>query len=111
MRAAVVFSRLVPFLIAFRRDRRRWIVVGGPARRTRADHEARADRLVRTIAELGPTFIKLAQVFGARADILPEPYLSAVGTLTDSVPPLPPGVAEQVVAEALGRPFPTVVTR
>ena len=36
MRAAVVFSRLVPFLIAFRRDRRRWIVVGGPARRTRA---------------------------------------------------------------------------
>lgn len=104
MRAVVVFSRLVPFLIAFRRDRRRWIVVGSPARRTRADHEARADRLVRTIAELGPTFIKLAQVFGARADILPEPYLSAVGTLTDSVPPLPPGAAEQVVAEELGRP-------
>ena len=42
-------------------------------------------------------------MFAARADILPEPYLSAIGTLTDQVPPLPPGVAERVVREELGR--------
>ena len=104
MRALRVFIALFPFMLAFWRDRRRWIVAGGPARRTHADHERRARRLVATLAGLGPTFIKLAQVFSARADILPEPYLAAVGTLTDSVPPLPPGVAERVVAEELGRP-------
>ncbi len=104
MRALRVFGALFPFMMAFWRDRRRWIVAGGPARRTRADHELRAKRLVATLAGLGPTFIKLAQVFSARADILPEPYLAAVGTLTDSVPPLPPGVAERVIAEELGRP-------
>jgi predicted unusual protein kinase regulating ubiquinone biosynthesis (AarF/ABC1/UbiB family) len=104
MRALRVFVALFPFMMAFWRDRRRWIVAGGPARRTHADHERRARRLVATLAGLGPTFIKLAQVFSARADILPEPYLAAVGTLTDSVPPLPPGVAEQVIAEELGRP-------
>ena len=42
-----------------------------------------------TIASLGPTFIKLAQVFSARADIIAEPYLSAIGTLQDQVPPVP----------------------
>jgi predicted unusual protein kinase regulating ubiquinone biosynthesis (AarF/ABC1/UbiB family) len=58
-------------------------------------------RLTRTLADLGPAFIKLAQVFAARADIVPEPYLSALGTLTDQVPPLPPGVAEQVIRSEL----------
>ena len=103
MRALVIFARLVPFFIAFARDRRRFLLFGRGARRTAADHQRRADRLTRTLADLGPTFIKLAQVFGSRADILPEPYLAAVSTLTDRVPPLAPGVAETVVREELGR--------
>src|SRR5215207_1838665 len=84
-------------------DRRRFLVVGRPRRRDAERHRLRAERLTSTLAELGPTFIKLAQVFAARADILPEPYLSAIATLTDQVPPLPPGVAERVVREELGR--------
>lgn len=104
MRALEVFARLAPFFLAFWRDHRRWLIAGGPARRSREAHERRARRLVATVADLGPTFIKLAQVFSARADILPEPYLSAVGTLTDAVPPLAPGVAEAVIEEEFGRP-------
>ena len=50
-------------------------------------------------------------MFSARADILPEPYLSAIATLTDQVPPLPQGVAEQVVSEELGRPVGEVFER
>jgi predicted unusual protein kinase regulating ubiquinone biosynthesis (AarF/ABC1/UbiB family) len=102
MRALVVFLRLVPFVLAFVWDRRRFLVVGRPRRPNEARHRRRAERLTRTLAELGPTFIKLAQVFGARADILPEPYLGAIGTLTDQVPPLPDGVAESVVRAELG---------
>jgi len=102
VRALVVFGRLFPFVLAFLWDRRRFLLFGRPRRRTAEHHRRRADRLTRTLADLGPTFIKLAQVFAARADILPEPYLSAIGTLTDQVPPLPPGVAEQVVREELG---------
>ena len=56
-----------------------------------------------TLARLGPTFIKLAQVFGSRADILPEPYLGAISTLADQVRPLPRGVAERVIARELGQ--------
>jgi predicted unusual protein kinase regulating ubiquinone biosynthesis (AarF/ABC1/UbiB family) len=102
MRALVVFFRLVPFVLAFVWDRRRFLLVGRPRQPDEARHRRRAERLTRTLAELGPTFIKLAQVFAARADILPEPYLGAIGTLTDRVPPLPDGVAESVVRAELG---------
>jgi len=102
MRPVVIVGRLSPFVIAFLRDRRRWIVVGSPARRTPEEHERRANRLVDTLAALGPTFIKLGQVFAARADLLPAPYLAAMMRLTDQVPPLAPGVAERVVQEELG---------
>lgn len=102
MRAILVFVRLFPFVVGFLRDRRRFILFGRPLPVSEARHRRRAERLTRTLAGLGPTFIKLAQVFSARADILPEPYLGAIGTLTDQVPPLAPGVAEHVIAAELG---------
>ena len=105
-RFAWVFLRLQPFLIAFLRDRRRWIVVGRPARRRPGHHERRASRLVKTIAALGPAFIKLGQMFASRADILPEPYLTAVGTLRDQVPPDDPDAVVSVIEGELGGRLP-----
>ncbi|HVE79328.1 MAG TPA: AarF/UbiB family protein [Gemmatimonadaceae bacterium] len=54
------------------------------------------------MARLGPTFVKLAQVLAARADLIPEPYLAALGTLTDRVPPLPFDRIARVLAESYG---------
>jgi predicted unusual protein kinase regulating ubiquinone biosynthesis (AarF/ABC1/UbiB family) len=103
VRALKVFLALSPFVLAFLRDRRRFIVFGRPARRSEKHHRRRAERLTATLAGLGPAFIKLAQVFGSRADILPEPYLSSISTLADQVPPLAPGVAERVIEAEVGR--------
>ncbi len=100
-----VIARAIPFLWAFLRDRRRFIVIGRPARRKPAHHEKRAARLAATIAALGPTFIKLAQIFSARADLFPEPYLSAIGTLQDQVPPVPSEAARRVIEGELGSPL------
>jgi predicted unusual protein kinase regulating ubiquinone biosynthesis (AarF/ABC1/UbiB family) len=111
MRALYVLGRLLPFLIAFLRDRRRFVIFGPAPAYDLARHRRRAERLTRTLAELGPTFIKLAQVFGARADILAEPYLTSIGTLVDQVPPLPPGAAEQVVTAELGQPVSALFER
>jgi len=77
---------LSPFLLAFLRDRRRWILFGAPRRRTEEAHRRRAQRLTARLARLGPTFVKLAQLFSSRADILPEPYLSEISKLQDHVP-------------------------
>src|SRR5690606_14953406 len=103
-----IVSRLTPFVIAFLRDRRRFVLFGSPARRSNEHHARRATRLTRTIAALGPTFIKLAQVLAARADILPEPYLSAIGTLQDRVPPDPFERIEAVLDAELGTSVDTV---
>jgi len=104
VRAASVLFRLTPFVVAFLRDRRRWILVGRPATRSLAHHERRARRFAKTLGNLGPTFIKLAQLFSARADILPEPYLSCIGTLQDQAPPDPWESVAKVLEEELGKP-------
>ena len=104
-RGLSVLSRLLPFVIAFLRDRRRWVLLGRPAHRSLAHHERRATELASTVAALGPTFIKLAQLLSARADILPEPYLTHIGTLQDKVPPHPSEEIIAVVQAELGRPL------
>lgn len=104
MRAVVVLWRLAPLVLSFLRDRRRWLVVGQPLVRTAVFHATRAERLVATIAALGPSFVKVAQVFSARADLIPEPYVGVLSTLTDQVPPVPTPLIEHEIERAYGRP-------
>ncbi len=103
VRTLSVLYRLTPFMVAFLRDRRRFILLGRPPVRSPAHHERRARRLTAVLGKLGPTFIKLAQLFSARADILPEPYLSSISTLQDQVPPDPFGEIARVLEEELGK--------
>ena len=95
-----VLLALGPYAISFLRDRRRWIWWGGPMPRSPEVHARRARRLVEAIIRLGPTFVKMAQVFAARADLIPEPYLSELGKLIDQVPPLSFDTVAGIVAES-----------
>ncbi len=106
-----ILWRLIPFVIAFLRDRRRWILFGAPRRLPLEAHQTRARRIVDAIAELGPTFIKLVQVFSSRADIIPEPYLSELARLQDAVAPLPPDTIEDVILQEIGRPTAEIFER
>src|SRR5688572_4192666 len=104
-RTFVILRALGPFVFAFWRDRRRWLLFGGPRVVAPEVHQRRAVRLTNTIARLGPTFVKLAQVFSARADILPEPYLTEVSRLQDQIPPDDAAAIVRVVEEELGGPL------
>jgi predicted unusual protein kinase regulating ubiquinone biosynthesis (AarF/ABC1/UbiB family) len=101
-RLVVMVARLGPLAVSFRRDHVRWIRWGGPTTRTPEFHAARAKRAVHAVAQLGPTFVKLAQIFSTRADLVAEPYLSTLGTLTDRVPPVPWPTLRAVLARAWG---------
>jgi len=102
MRLVVILWRLGPIALAFWRDHRRWLFFGAPARRTAADHERRAFRLVASLAALGPTFVKMAQLFAGRTDLLAPAYARALTTLTDQVPQVPLAAIERVLREEYG---------
>ncbi len=107
-RIFVVWVRLAPFVLAFLRDRRRWILVGPPRFLSDEIHRDRARRVTRTIASLGPSFIKLAQVFAIRADIIPHIYIEELAKLHDRVPPFSTAELRKRVQTELKRPLETV---
>jgi len=102
MRAFRIIFALLPAVVSLLRDRRRWVLWGASLPRTHDFHEQRAHAIVRTVTSLGPTFVKLAQVFAARADLIGEPYIGVLGTLHDQVPPVPLSDIERVIREAYG---------
>ncbi len=102
-RILIVWFRLFPFVLAFARDRRRWIFAGPPRLFRDDDHRKRARKLTATIASLGPSFIKMAQVFAIRADIVPPIYLEALSQLHDRVPPFPTSQVRRRIKEDLKR--------
>jgi predicted unusual protein kinase regulating ubiquinone biosynthesis (AarF/ABC1/UbiB family) len=104
VRSVSVLLRLSPFALAFLRDRRVWVLFGRRAARSAEHHQRRAQRLTARLATLGPTFIKLAQLLSARADILPEPYLSEISKLQDRVPADPAARIREVIESELEKP-------
>src|SRR5476651_2236410 len=67
-----------------------------------ADMKADAERLADELEEMGPTFVKLAQLLSTRADLLPQPYLTALSRLQDKVSPFPFEEVEHIVTVELG---------
>jgi len=103
MRALVIVWYLGPLVVSFVRDWRRWIWWGSGLTRTPVFHAARAERLVNAIASLGPSFVKMAQIFASRADLIPEPYVSTLSTLTDQVPPVPTPAIRHEIERSYGQ--------
>ena len=84
-RTIYVFIRLIPVVLALRKDRVLWISQEGKGideKRFRRN----AQRILNTCISLGPVFIKFGQWLSSRADILPQPYLEELAKLQDSVP-------------------------
>jgi predicted unusual protein kinase regulating ubiquinone biosynthesis (AarF/ABC1/UbiB family) len=111
MRLLFILRHLLPLAVSFLRDRKRWLIAGRPQPRSSAFHRERAERMISAIAALGPSFVKLGQVFSSRSDLIPEPYVSAISTLTDQVPPVPTPIIEHEIERAYGRPVREVFER
>ncbi len=66
-------------------------------------HLSRSERIKKTVEELGPTFIKFAQILSTRPDLIPLELADAFSRLQDEVSPLPFGEIEQVFLEEFGQ--------
>lgn len=62
----------------------------------------RAQWLVGTLLDLGPTFIKIGQALSTRADLLPPEYVKALGQLQDRVPEFSSVEAIALIESELG---------
>ena len=84
-RTIYVFIKLLPSILALRKDRVLWI----SDNKKDVDEERfkrHARRILNTCISLGPVYIKFGQWLSSRADILPEPYLKELSKLQDEVP-------------------------
>src|ERR1700737_3338282 len=74
----------------------------GLSREQIATADEKANELASDLEALGPTFIKLGQLLSTRGDLLPEPYLDALGRLQDQIEPFSFDEVEQIVSSELG---------
>ena len=101
-RTIYVFFKLLPTILALRKDRVLWISNDGKnVDQKRFKKNAR--RILNTCIALGPVYIKFGQWLSSRADILPQPYLEELSKLQDNVPPVPFDKVRPVIEQNIGK--------
>jgi len=101
VRIIQIFIKLLPSVLALRRDRKIWI----NQKKNEIDLEQfrkNARRALNVFISLGPVYIKLGQWLSSRADILPQPYLEELAKLQDSVPVVPFAQVKPIIEKDLG---------
>ncbi|MGG6292962.1 ABC1 kinase family protein [Leptolyngbya sp. AN02str] len=84
-----------------------WSYVGGMTPEKQAIRRRKMAIWIReTLLDLGPTFIKVGQLFSTRADLFPVEYVEELSKLQDKVPAFSYEKVEQIVQKDLGRPIP-----
>jgi predicted unusual protein kinase regulating ubiquinone biosynthesis (AarF/ABC1/UbiB family) len=101
-RFVVVAWQFLPLILAYARDRRRFLLFGRSRQVSPAQRRRRAASLLDSLLTLGPTFIKLGQLLSTRPDILPPEYIDEFTKLQDRVPPADWTDAKVVLEAELG---------
>ena len=100
-RTIKVLFKLLPIIIALRKDRRNCVKTQGK-NVDLEKYRKNARRVSNTFISLGPVYIKLGQWLSSRADILPQPYMEELAKLQDDVPAAPFDKVKPIIENELG---------
>lgn len=94
-------------LFDFWLDQKAWSYPGGMTEAKRiARRKKQAIWIRNTLLDLGPTFIKVGQLFSTRADLFPAEYVEELAKLQDRVPAFSYEQVEAIVEQELGKQIP-----
>jgi len=100
-RVGVALARALPrYLVLLARERSGRAAV--PAEPWDRAHAAAAREMSRLAIDLAGAFTKAAQIWGARADVFPAPFIDELSRFHDAVPPRPFESLRPVVERELG---------
>ncbi len=100
-RTIYVFFKLLPSILALRKDRILWIEQEKKDI-DQTQFRKHARRILDTCISLGPVYIKFGQWLSSRADILPQPYLEELSKLQDNVPAEPFDKVKKIIEKDIG---------
>ncbi|MDB9306674.1 MULTISPECIES: ABC1 kinase family protein [Cyanophyceae] len=102
-----IWSFVLTLMFKLWRYNKSWSYPGGVTEvKQVARRKAQAVWIRNTLLELGPTFIKVGQLFSTRADIFPGEYVEELAKLQDKVPAFSYEQVEASIEEELGKKIP-----
>ena len=105
-RSLDIWAFVLRFLAAQWLYEKSWSYRGGVTPEKRANRRRRIAIWVReNLLDLGPTFIKVGQLFSTRADIFPAEYVEELSKLQDQVPAFSLEQVAQIIETDLGKPL------
>ena len=87
------------------RNSKKWTYSNGyTEEKLSARRRIQAKWIRESLLDLGPTFIKVGQLFSTRADLFPSEYVEELSKLQDRVPAFTYEQAAEIIEEDLGKP-------
>ena len=97
---------VLSFLFRIWRNNRKWTYPGGfTAEKLAARRRIQAIWIRESFLELGPTFIKVGQLFSTRADLFPVEYVEELSKLQDRVPAFAYEQVLEIIETDFGKPI------
>lgn len=102
-----IWSFVLLLMFKLWRYNKSWSYPGGVTEaKQAARRKTQAVWIRSTLLDLGPTFIKVGQLFSTRADIFPSEYVEELAKLQDKVPAFSYEQVERIIEQELGKKIP-----
>jgi predicted unusual protein kinase regulating ubiquinone biosynthesis (AarF/ABC1/UbiB family) len=101
-----IWNFVLTLLFKLWRNEKKWTYANGYTEEKRAARRRLQAVWIReNLLELGPTFIKVGQLFSTRADLFPSEYVEELSKLQDRVPAFDISQVSAIIEQDLGKPI------